>query len=314
MISILITAMREEANIGKGIKTLIGDYRGELEILLSIPDEPTFAAAMRAATELGLADRVKRSPLSLDGKPKGKPMELNHLMDMAQGDIWFFGDVGDTWFGDRVIPKLLKHFDNPQVMAVTGRPRSADSKDNMMGYFGNLLADAAHHRRTVDLTSNATGKSLALVHKQPFFPVSGYLFAMRKSDIRSPNDCLVEDAYFSYEIFNRGGIIAYEPTAEVFVKYPQTLADYFKQKKRSTGGYVQLWQYGIVRSDTKTRSFSGELSYFWFPIVYARNLSQIIWSLLLYPIRLWLWIIIFWERKILKKDFARTWVRIESTK
>ena len=115
-------------------------------------------------------------------------------------------------------------------------------------------------------------------------------------------------------IFNEGGRIEYEPEALVFVKYPTNLKDYFKQKKRSTGGYMQLWEYGIVKPETKSRSFWRELEYFWFPIKYARNLKELFYSFMMYPVRLWLWVQIFWERKIVKKDFVKTWVRVESTK
>jgi cellulose synthase/poly-beta-1,6-N-acetylglucosamine synthase-like glycosyltransferase len=314
MISILSTAMREAKTIGRGLETLIKGYDGEYEVLVSIPDEETFEALISKAKELGIENRIKRSSVSLDGKPKGKPFELNTLMDEAKGDIWICADIGDSYFGENAINKLLKHFENPETFAVTGRPESADSKNNMMGYFGHLLADAAHHKRTVDLTENPAGRGLSFVKKRPFFPVSGYLFAMRKNDIRAPKDALAEDGYYSYVIFNEGRKIEYEPEAIVYVKYATNLADYFKQKKRSTGGYMQLWQYGIVKAETKTRTFWRELEYFWFPIKYAQNLIQFFWSLMLYPIRLWLWLQIYWERKVVKKDFVRTWVRIESTK
>lgn len=319
-ISILMTSMYEVATIGTALQTFVDGYEGDFEIILSIPDEETRQAALRAAEAgpanngvKGFADKIQFSPLPMvDNKPKGKPRELNHMMDMATGDIWLFGD-GDTWFGKNVINLLLSHFSDPQVMAVTGHPVSADSKDNMMGYFGHLLVDAADHKRRIDL-QNEGGYSRTFVKKRPFFPVSGYLFAMRRTDIRAPEDTLVEDAYFSYMIHNNGGKIEYEPEAIVYVKFAKTLKDYFKQKKRSVGGYVQMWNYGIVRPETNTRSFLRELEYFWFPIKYAKNLKQLVWSAALYPIRLWLWIRIFYERRILKKDFSKTWVRIESTK
>ncbi len=312
-VSILLTAWKEEKTIGNSIETIIGKYKGDFEVLLAIPDAGTQEAAINKAKELGIEDRIWISDFAKDGKPKGKPAELNYLMDKATGDIWFFGD-GDVSFGDDVIEKMLKHFDDETVYAVTGRPVSEDQKDSLMGYMGNLLADAAHHKRTIDLSNVTTGKSSAFVKKRPFFPVSGYLFAMRKTDIRAPKDTLVEDAFFSYEVFNRGFKIEYEPEAKVYVKYPKNLSDYFKQKKRSVGGYIQLWSYGVVKDATKTRSFWRELEYFWFPLTYAKNLKELFWSLLMYPIRLWLWIVIFWERKVQNKDFTKTWVRVESTK
>lgn len=313
MISILLTAWKEEDSIGKAIETFINGYKGDFEILLAIPDQETKDVALKKAQELGIEDKIWFSDLLKDDKPIGKPAELNYLMDKAKGDIWVLGD-GDVYYGDDVINKMIKHFEDPEVMAVTGRPRSADEKDSMMHYFGHLLSDAAHHKRTIDLTDNDSGKSRSFVKKRKFFPVSGYLFAMRANDIRAPKDTLVEDAYFSYEIINRGGHIAYEPTAEVFVKYPTNLSDYFKQKKRSVGGYVQLWEYGVVKPETKTRSFWRELEYFWFPFKYATNIKEFFWSLMMFPIRFWLWLQIYWERKIKKKDFVKTWVRIESTK
>jgi cellulose synthase/poly-beta-1,6-N-acetylglucosamine synthase-like glycosyltransferase len=312
MISILFTAWKEERTVGRALETLLNGYQGELEILCAIPDQPTIDALKAKATELGYADKVWISDLCADGKPKGKPRELAYLMDHAQGNYWILGD-GDIYFGDNVINKLISHFNSPDVMAVTGRPVSGDTKDTMMEYYGHLLADAAHHKRMIDLTNNP-GRSRELIKKRPFFPVSGYLYALRKTNIRPAADTLVEDAYISHEIHRRGGRIAYAPEAIAYISYPKTLSDYFKQKKRSVGGYVQLWQYGFVTKDNNTRSFARELEYFWFPIQYATNLKQLWWSLLLYPIRLWLWIKIFWERRILKKDFNKTWVRIETTK
>ncbi len=313
MISILITAWKEDKTIGKSIETFISGYKGDFELLLAIPDHETKTAALKKVTELGINNKTWFSDMIKDGKPKGKPAELNYLIDKAKGDILFFGD-GDVYYKKNNIEKMLAHFNNPKVMAVTGRPKSSEPKNTMMEYFGNLLADAAHHKRTVELTKNVEGHDAKFVRKINFFPVSGYLFAMRKTDIRAPEDTLVEDAYFSYAILNNDGIIEYEPEAVVYVKYPSTLSDYFKQKKRSAGGYVQLWKYGVVKPETKSRSFWLELEYFWFPITYASNIKELLWSLLLYPIRLWQWILIHWEQKVVKKDFFKTWVRIESTK
>ncbi len=311
MVSILITAWKEQDSIRKCLKTLVKDIPRNIvfELLLAAPDEETRDEAMKTIKDLGIESKYTY----VKDPGKGKPHALNMLMDKAKGDIWFFGD-GDTYFGEDVLKKILKPFEDKNVIAVTGRPKSSDNKKNMMSYFGHLLVDAAHHKRTIDLTDETSGQSLKFIKKRKFFPVSGYIFAMRKTDIRPPKECLVEDAYFSYEIINRGGAIAYAPEAKVFVKFPKTLKDYFKQKKRSVGGYVQLWEYGIVKPETKTRSFWRELEYFWFPIKYAKNVKEFFWSLMLYPIRLYLWLIIYWERKIVKKDFVKTWVRVESTK
>lgn len=313
MISVLITAFKEEKTIAKCIQSIAdGQYSGisnNFEILLACPDDATFQAAQAQIGVMGL--EAKFSFLRDPGK--GKPTALNMLMGKAKGDIWILTD-GDVYFGEKAVANLVKHFEDSNVELVTGRPKSADSKDSMMGYFGHLLSDAANHKRNVDLTDAPVGKGMTFVKKRSFFPVSGYIYAVRKTDIRFPVDCLVDDAYISYIVHNNGGKIEYANDAVAYVKYPTNLSDYFKQKARSTGGYIQLWQYNIVKPDTKTRTFGRELEYFWFPIKYAKNIRQLFWSLMLYPIRLWLWLKIFWDRKIVKKDFVKTWVRIESTK
>jgi cellulose synthase/poly-beta-1,6-N-acetylglucosamine synthase-like glycosyltransferase len=316
-ISLIITAFKEENTIAKCISSLADTkYSGvdkNFELILVAPDEGTHKVALEEVKRLGIEDKFIEIYDPGEKEGKGKPTALNMALKKATGEILVFTD-GDVYFGQNAVSNLIKHFEKEEVVLVTGRPRSDDKRDNMMGYFGHLLSDAAHHKRTIDLTDNPVGKSLQIIKKRAFFPVSGYIYAMRKNDILFPEDCLVDDAFISYAVFNAGGRIEYEPEAEAFIKYATNLNDYYKQKKRSTGGFVQLWEYGVVKPETKTRSFGRELEYIWFPIRYSRNIREFFWSILLYPIRLWLWVMIYWERKIVKKDFVKTWVRIESTK
>jgi cellulose synthase/poly-beta-1,6-N-acetylglucosamine synthase-like glycosyltransferase len=318
-ISVLITAWKEEQSIGKAIECIGNDeYSGigdSFEILLAAPDIPTRDAAIKKSIEIGIQNKLR----ILDDKGGGKNKGLNLLISEAKGDIWLFTD-GDVWYDRNAVRELVRKFENhdkSKILLVTGRPVSADKKDTMMGYFGNLLADAAHHKRKISLSEDPAGKSMKFVSREPFFPVSGYIYAvsnLQEFEFKFPEDTLVDDAYISYWVYNNGGKIKYAPDAMVFVKYPTNLSDYFKQKKRSAGGYVQLWKYGIVKPETVTRSFKKEIQYFWFPIKYARNLKQFFWSLMIYPIRFIQWMMIFWEQKVRKKSFEKTWVRIESTK
>lgn len=341
-VSVIITAFKEEATIGKAIECICDpNYSGipkDFELILACPDEGSHLAAQRKVIEMGIEDKYIwiQDPGKIEGK--GKPTGLNLAINKAKGDILIFTD-GDVYFEEFAVKELIAPFESNSdeegvnnIQLVTGRPRSGDSKNAMMGYFGHLLADAAHHKRTIELTESPEGKGTLFVKKVGFFPVSGYIYALRREFISKlpkfkesserygtfegifPEHTLVDDAYISYVVHNSGGLIGYAPEAIAYVKYPTNLKDYFKQKKRSTGGYVQLWEYGVVESKTKTRSLKKELEYFWFPFKYASNIKEFFYSLMLYPIRLWLWIMIFWERRVTKKDFVKTWVRVESTK
>ena len=320
MLSIIITAYKEENTIALAIKNLLlKEYSGlglgkidkDWEFILVSPDQPTQSIALKALTELNIP---KNKYTILTDEKKGKPTALNMCFKIAKGDYFLITD-GDVAFGKYALKYLVEELDlNLDLMGITGRPIAKEPKTNMLNYFGALLADAAHHKRIIDLTADPKGYSTRFVKKRGFFPLSGYIMVVKNIKWELPTDVLVDDAYMSYLLHNKGYRLGYVANAIVEVKYATTLSDYFKQKKRSVGGYLQLWKYGIVSNTTKTRTFWRELEYFWFPIKYATNFKELIWSLNLYPVRLWLWLKIFWERKILNKDFTATWVRIESTK
>lgn len=294
MISIIITSYKEPKTIGKAIYCVASK---KYEIIQISPDKETLNAGLKVAKKEGIERNFKQ----IKDPCKGKPHALNLAFEKAKGEILVLTD-GDVFFEKNAVEKLVKPFEDKNIGGVTGRPVSRDKKDTMMGYFGHLLSDAAHHKRTKTM------------NKGSFFPMSGYIMAIRNYKLTLPEDVLSDDAYISYLIANKNKKIAYAPEAIAFVKYPTNLKDYYKQKVRSLGGYLQLEGYGITKKKKKTRTFRDELAYFWFPFSYASNLKELFWSKMLFPIRIITWIKIFFDRKILKKDFSKSWIRIESTK
>lgn len=313
MVTIILTAAKEPNTIGKALDSILNlSFSGlnqEFELLTVIPDSETLEAARKT-----IANFPDANWCNLKDPGKGKPVALNLAFKEAKGEILLLTD-GDVYFGERAIKEMLKPFSDPKVGGVTGRPKALETKKTMMGYYANLLADAAHHKRMVTMRPDAVGNSLKFISKDPgFFVLSGYIMAIRNLKLEIPEDCLADDAYISYEIHNRGYKTVYQPEAKVFVKYATNLGDWYKQKLRSVGGYMQLWKYGVIKPETKVRNFWKELEYIWFPIRYAKSIKEYLWSFALYFFRLWLWLRIFYEQKILKKDFYQTWVRVESTK
>lgn len=312
MLSIIITAYKEPETIAQAVKHLIDSdingYSGDVELITVIPDEETKSAA---AKEI---EKYKINWISITDPKLGKPHALNLGLEAATGDILLLTD-GDVYFGENAVANIVEAFNDESIGGATGRPISQNSKSNFMGYISHLLADAAHHKRMVTLKGIASGYSQVLFKDNlHFFVLSGYILAMRNYKIMVPEDTLVDDAYISYELFNRKLRLAYVPEALVYVKYPTTLKDWYKQKLRSVGGYVQLWKYGVIQQSTKVRNFWKELEYIWFPIKYARSFKELLWSFCLYPMRLFMWLIIFYQQKIRKRNLEEVWVRIESTK
>lgn len=312
MISVIITSWKEPKTIGKCIQCIADEkYSGiqrPFEILQLSPDRETLDEGLKVAQRLGLTDSEY---VQIQDPKKGKPFALKLALKEAKGDILIFTD-GDTYFEKDSVKYLLQPFEDSEVYGVSGRPVSSDSRENMMGYWGNLLSDSGNHRRT-KLMSKVEGKEYHK-SKKNFFPMSGYIMATRKLDIDIPEDVLSDDAYISYSIRNMDKEIAYAPKAKCYVRYPKTIQDYYKQKVRSIGGFIQLKKYGIFKKDKQSRSFFIELRYAFFVLRYPRNFKELIWSLVLFPVRLLTWLRIYWERFIIKKGFTNTWVRVESTK
>ena len=289
MISCIITAYKEVDTIGKAIMKmnqacLKADI--DYEILVFAPDKETINEATNYETE-----NIK---IFMD-EGKGKPAALNLAFKQAKGEILILSD-GDVFINQYAVRELLKM--GPEVGAISGRPMSVSPRDTMLGYWSHLLTDMA------DITRKKGG-----------FVCSGYLYALRSGIVNElPEDCLSDDAYISYKVVEAGKKLDYASGAQVFVKYPDNFKDWMAQKKRSTGGYVQLEKTYKLRPIKEMRSISQEIKGVLDVIAYGKGLKEFGWTISLILARLWMWINIFWERKVIKKDFNKTWTRIGSTK
>ena len=313
MISVIITSFKEPHTIGKCIQCIADKkYSGitkPFEIIQVSPDELTLKAGKKMANILKLSNSEYHHIID---PHKGKPYALKLALKKAKGDIIILTD-GDTFFGENAVAELIKPFENAKIGGVSGRPVSQDSRENIFGYWGHLLSESGDHRRRN--TMQEVRRNGYYVSGKSFYPMSGYIMAIRNIDLKIPDNVLSDDAYISYSLRNDGYEIAYNPNAICYVKYPTNLKDYYKQKVRSLGGFKQLKKFGIFKKDKQSRSFFIELPYAFFVLKYPKNVREFVWSLLLFPVRLITWIKIFWERDILRKDMPSTgWERIESTK
>jgi len=314
MISIVITTKKEEKTLPRAIKVILEEVNSirnfgklvisrEYEVLIVGPDQETEKIAKEFSKKYPEIRYLK-------DKNRGKPAALNLAFKEARGEILVLTD-GDVYIEKGVVAKILRHFENQKIGAVSGCPVSINSRKNIFGYWSYFLTEAADFVRK---KKNRRGEYLVC---------SGYLYAFRNIIKKIPEDTLVEDEIISQTIWRNGYKIVYEPEAKVFVKYPDNFSDWLKQKIRATGGYIQKSQipnskfqtnskFQILNSKQQMRGFLEEVSegiklFFTYP----KNLKEFWWTILLYFARLYLWLLIFWQIKILKKT---PWERVESTK
>jgi len=222
MLSVVVTAFREEHTVGRAIQALATQKLPEdWELLVVCPDEATAAVASEMQARY---PRVR----CLRDEGAGKPAALNLALREARGDLLVLTD-GDVYVAEGAVRALLKPFEDPAVGVVSGRPVSISPRETMLGYWSHLLVEAGAHRQ----------RSLRAARGE-FFESSGYLYAFRRGLVgHIPEDSLAEDGLISHRVAEQGYRTAYAPEAVVCVKYPSTYRDWTKQKVRSMGGYAQ---------------------------------------------------------------------------
>ena len=311
-LSVIITSAYEEKTISQAVEQIIKPNKplwADMEVLVIAPDNPTLEAATKVAAKYSNFNNFH----TIKDPAYGKPSAVNMAVDRARGDIVVFTD-GDMYIGDSAIELILKQFENPDVGGVSGHPISLDDRAGFWGFSSHLFCHGAHSERT---------------RNPQITPMSGYLYAIKMTnDIKNifpiQKNLRAEDAYISKRINKLGYQIAYEPDALAYVHFPKNLGDWINQKKRSLGGNIQIAQTiqtGAApekgRKDKQfgknKRSLRQDLSYFYLPFNFATNPKEYLYALLIYPLRLYLWIIIYIQHTT--KSYSRgTWERIESSK
>jgi cellulose synthase/poly-beta-1,6-N-acetylglucosamine synthase-like glycosyltransferase len=320
--SIILTAFKEPNSVANALKYLAdpkySGYEGNINIIQVSPDKDTIK---KAKDYIKTVKNPNLGFLQLIDDNLGKPHALNQALKKVSSSIVIMTD-GDVQFEKGTLGKLIDEIEKGNYDALTGQPVSSNPRNSFMGFVSHLMVAAAHHKRSIELMGKTQGHGAKFIKRKGFFPLSGYILAFDKSKFEGilgegfvfPGDCLVEDAYLSHVLYNKGLKLGYVPQAKVQVKFPTNIKDYFIQKKRSTGGFLQLWKYGVVTKETKARSFWQDLQYFWFPFKFSRNVIEYIYTIVYFPLRFVLWLSIWWERKVVKKNFVQTWQRVESTK
>ena len=290
MISIIITAFRETNTIGKAIESILNQkIKEKHEIIVVAPDNETIDIAKKYKVKI------------IKDNNKGKPAALNLAFSKCKKSNILVLTDGDVYTSENSINELLNTFKDKKIGASSSRPVSINTKNTMLGFWSHLLTDiGAHETRTL------------LSKREKQIVCSGYLMAIRNIINNIPENSLADDAVISNIIYSKGYKIAYCQNSLVFVKYPTTFKDWIKQKRRSTGGYLQIKK--LTKRKDEMRSFTKESLGIYRALKYPKTIKEFYWTLILILARLYLWLIIFIDIKLKRKEFSKIWQRIESTK
>lgn len=224
MITIGIPTYNEEKVIEKTIYSVLTQISSDDEVIVVASG----CTDNTVPSVQNIVKKDKRVRLITEDERKGKASALNLIIQNARSDIIVQTD-GDVILEQNAVSQLVKHFEDPKIGGVSGRPIAVIPKDNLF-YDWTIMS----YRKIGEVRQAATKQG-------KFWHLSGYLLAFRKKALPSvPFAKGAVDAWMGRIIQQNGYIMVYEPNAKVLVKAPLTIKDFVAQKARVRAGYYLL--------------------------------------------------------------------------
>jgi len=288
MIHIIITSYGEPKATEKAINCILSqNIRQKYKIIVADPFPET---------KWMIEEKFKNIEYFQD-PDKGKSYALNLLFKKIfsnQNDIIIMTD-GDVFLSNNSIKDILKQFEDPKIGVVCGKPVSLNPKNNLFGYWSHFQFYAMNKIRK-NLSEN-----------NEYFETSGYLFAVRNGIIKEfPLNCS-EDSIIPALFFEKGYKISYLENAEAYVLNPQNFKDWISQRKRNIKGHSGLKKI-LPENLQRTKTFFNEVRIgIILSFGYIKNFNELIWMILFYFARFYVWILACYELKFGKKSYQDGW-------
>src|SRR5713226_1080385 len=217
--SIGIMAYNEEANIGRLLKAVLSQ---KLKTV-AITEIVVVASGCTDSTESIVRDWTKRDPrirLLSQGKRLGKASAINGYLPQARERILVLCSADLLPEAD-AIEQLVAPFADAEVGMTSSRPVPVNDPNQFMGFAAHMLWNLHH---MINLTSFKAGE----------------MTAIRKIFERIPYHTAVDEASMEPVIRGQGYQAQYVPTAIVYNKGPETVADFLRQRRRIYAGHLAV--------------------------------------------------------------------------
>ncbi len=276
VISIVIPARDEENSIERTVRAANQLIWPKIEIIV-VND----GSIDRTATILQNLERELGIKIVTHASPQGKSVALNDGMRVATSEVVLILDADGIPAKNSLI-RMVPHLSlNNDVLAVAGNPRIS----NVPNLLSKLQAiEFSSTISTIRRGQSAWGRIntisgiMALLRKEKILELGGFY-----------SDQPTEDIELTWRIHREGYRCIYEPAAQVSMRVPLRLKDWFKQRSR--------WGSGLVRV-LQTHGFQIIKKWEWpaFPLLLEATFA-IIWCHLL------MFFVIFWSIAIITSEF-----------
>ena len=230
-VSVIIAAFNEETVIARTVESILNNGYPRLEII--VVDDGSKDTTLAVLRQRFANNPVVRILTQLNA---GKSAALNNAISCAQHEILIAVDA-DTLFRGGTIQKLVRHFADTRVGAVSGNARVGNKRKwitrfQSIEYIYGFNLD----RRALDYLNAIT-------------VVPGAVGAWRRDLVVKMggfgHDTLAEDADLTLAIRREGFVIRYEQDAIAFTEAPEDGKSLAKQRFR--------WSFGTLQAAWKHR-------------------------------------------------------------
>lgn len=217
--SVGIMAYNEEANVGRLLEALIS----QRTTTVIISEILVVASGCTDGTEAIVRDWARldnRIRLLVQNRREGKSSAVNEFLRNAREKIVLLCSA-DLLPELDTIEQIVAPFADSEVGMISSRPVPSNDPNTFMGFAAHLLW-GLHHQ--INLRGFKAGE----------------LIAFRKIFERIPYRTSVDEASVEPVIRGQGYGVMYVPTAIVYNKGPETVADFLRQRRRIYAGHLAL--------------------------------------------------------------------------
>jgi poly-beta-1,6-N-acetyl-D-glucosamine synthase len=251
--SVGVMAYNEQANIADALGSILGQKltTGRIAELIVV------ASGCEDRTAAIVADIARRDPrvrLIEQERREGKASAINLFLGAARSPVLVM--VGaDVLAEDGAFQALLRHFEDPSVGMVGGRPTPVNGETTFLGHAVHL------QWRLHDRIAREA-------------PKLGEIVAFRNLVPSIPLDTAVDEISIQALISQLGYRLLYEPQAVVYNRGPTTVPDFLRQRRRIYAGHLRVREqqdyaaptmstWRVVRALWRSRSFATPRAALW---------------------------------------------------
>jgi cellulose synthase/poly-beta-1,6-N-acetylglucosamine synthase-like glycosyltransferase/peptidoglycan/xylan/chitin deacetylase (PgdA/CDA1 family)/spore germination protein YaaH len=224
-VSVVIAAFNEEKVIERTVRSILASDYPELEVIVVDDGSADGTKDVVDAAFEGNA-RVR----SIGKENGGKASALNRGMEISSGEIVVALDA-DTLFAPDAISRMVRHFSDPKVGAVSGSVHVGNAHNVLTRWQAlEYITSQNFDRRAYDLLNCIT-------------VVPGAIGAWRRSAIEQvgsyTSETLAEDTDLTWKIRRAGWRILNDSSAHAFTEAPESLGNLARQRFRWAFGTLQ---------------------------------------------------------------------------